>query len=458
MTKSKVLLLLLVIIISLWADSDQIVQMAIKSPEMLSSRIALEYAELCNRLGIQYQEFTVKGLIGYGFTEPERQKILQAPEELEINVEGSGRQQLITVRHPGLTRPVHFALQDSMLISPFQLQTRDWQVHTGTYIEYRVSDDEVFKIEQLEILDNFCEYLLELLQVSPARQELLKENKLIYYLCADRDEIIRLTGYNCRGMGILAEDAVVSLYPCHFHELCHLMINFALQDVPLYTHPFLQEGFAVALGGRGGKNPDVLLDIADFICEAGFMSPEELFDASYFRANDASFTYPVSGLYNRFLLEKIGIEQYFILYRAYSNSTGDFIKISFSSLLKDQWPGFLKESYFTHIITNKPDEEFTISQTLDSNEVSTSQNYIRFTLTSDTLKFDINDNIVLSQSGNFRIETSDSEINIRNMITQNLAASYVSGLSLEPTFQTDIQQRAVFYLKKSDLKILKRGF
>ncbi|MDP8323135.1 MAG: hypothetical protein RAO94_12370, partial [Candidatus Stygibacter australis] len=103
-------------------------------------------------------------------------------------------------------------------------------------------------------------------------------------------------------------------------------------------------------------------------------------------------------------------------------------------------------------------EEFTISQTLDSNEVSTSQNYIRFTLTSDTLKFDINDNIVLSQSGNFRIETSDSEINIRNMITQNLAASYVSGLSLEPTFQTDIQQRAVFYLKKSDLKILKRGF
>jgi len=188
------------------------------------------------------------------------------------------------------------------------------------------------------------------------------------------------------------------------------------------------------------------------------MSPEELFDASYFRANDASFTYPVSGLYNRFLLEKIGIEQYFILYRAYSNSTGDFIKISFSSLLKDQWPGFLKESYFTHIITNKPDEEFTISQTLDSNEVSTSQNYIRFTLTSDTLKFDINDNIVLSQSGNFRIETSDSEINIRNMITQNLAASYVSGLSLEPTFQTDIQQRAVFYLKKSDLKILKRGF
>jgi len=457
-TKSRVLLLILVIIINLWADTDQIVKMAINSPGMLSSRIAPGYTEFCNRLGIQYPDFASKGLIGYGFIEPERQKILQSPKELEINVEESGRQQLITVRHPGVDRPVYFALQDSMLISPYKLQSRDWQVHTGTYIEYRVSDDKVFKPEQLEILDNFCEYLLELLQVSPARQELLKENKLIYYRCVARDDIIRLTGYNCRGMGILAEDAVVSLYPCHFHELCHLMINFALQDVSLYTHPFLQEGFAVALGGRGGKNPDVLLDIAVFICEVGFMSPEGLFDASYFRANDASFTYPVSGLYNRFLLEKIGIEQYFILYRAYSNSTGDFIKISFSSLLKDQWQSFLKESYFTHVITTDPDEEFNLSQTLGDNEVSTSRNFVRFSMISDTLRFDIVDNIVLTQSGNFQVETSGSEINIRNLITQNLVASYASGLSLDPGFQIDNQKRAVFYLKKSDLKILKRGF
>jgi hypothetical protein len=451
-------LIVLMLIIILRAEDVSIREMAVQTPEMLSGRISARYAELCSRLGIQYQDFAAKGLIGYGFTEPERQKILQSPEKLEISTENAGQQQLITFSHPGVNRPVYYALQDSVLVSPYQLQSRDWQVHTGTYIEYRVSDDKVFKQEQLEILDNYCEYLLELLQVPSARQALLKEQKLIYYRCADKEEIIKLTGYNCRGMGILAEDAVVSLYPCHFHELCHLMINFALQDVPLYTHPFLQEGFAVAIGGRGGKNPHVLLDIAAFICEAGFMSPQELWDDSYFRSNDASFTYPVSGLYNRFLLDEIGIVQYLKLYKAYSNSTGEFIDIKISNLVNDQWQDFLEKTNFTHIITICPEDEFTAFETSGDNEIASSQNFIRFTLKSDTLRFDINENIVLKQSGNYQIETTESEINIRNTLTENLVASYASGLSQESRFQKDKAGRAVFYLQKTDLKILKCGF
>ena len=241
----------------------------IKSPETFADMIHPEYTEFCKRLDNNYPYYPHKELIGYGLMEPERQSVSHSPAEVIFLEETIGKAKLITLNHKSLNRPVYYAMEDDMLISPYQLQCQDWTVYKADFVEYWVQDNDQYQAEQLEILSDYCEYLTGLLKISPQRVELLRENKIRYYRCASAADIAKITGYQCRGMGILAEDAVISSYPCHFHELSHIMINYALQEIPLFTHPFLQEGFAVATGGRGGKTSDVLLDIASFLSKGG---------------------------------------------------------------------------------------------------------------------------------------------------------------------------------------------
>jgi hypothetical protein len=142
----------------------------------------------------------------------------------------------------------------------------------------------------------------------------LKKEKIIYILCKDEDEIEKLTGYKARGMFNLAYDYVISTFNCHYHELLHLLMNYKLKNIPPYTHSFLQEGFAVSFGGRGGKEPEVILNLGCFIAESKFLEYKELLSLDKFRNFDVSMSYPLSGLYNNFIISNFGIDNYLKLY------------------------------------------------------------------------------------------------------------------------------------------------
>ncbi len=439
--------------------SSHVVEWAIDHPDSLVSIIHPAYQNYCNRLATCYSAYPHKSLIGYGFSQDEQNAISQSRSALTITETKFGDATLITLHLPDIFRPVHFAFQDGMLISPYQLQAQDWKVHQGNFIEYWVQDESTFQQQQLVILDAYCAYIAELLSISPRRLALLKQEKIRYYRCASSSEIARITGYQCRGMGILAEDAVISSFPCHFHEISHIMINFALRDIPLYTHPFLQEGFAVATGGRGGKSANVLFDIATFLYKEGFCDPLELQDANLLNAQDASITYPAAGLYNRFLLTVMNAEDYLALYRSYSNDTGIFGAISANDLPpQSHWTAFLQSADFSSIFNALPPEEFALLHQSSKITIRESEHYYEI-VTSDSTCFNYTaSGIELDEKGRFCIILQNGEVNILDTLTSTLAANYAEGLS-SAAMSLQIQKyNTVFYLKKENSDSFNTGF
>jgi hypothetical protein len=164
-------------------------------------------------------------------------------------------------------------------------------------------------------LDHFIEATGEKLGISAERMNLLQKEKINYYLTSE-EMVEKLTGFKTQGMSNLQFDAVITQNLPHYHELTHLLMNFALGELPLYTLPFLQEGIAVSLGGRWGKAPEVLMQMGWFILEKRFFALEDILSYQEFHQTVASpeISYPLSGIFTQFLIEKMGIEQFEKLY------------------------------------------------------------------------------------------------------------------------------------------------
>ncbi|MEO8514292.1 MAG: hypothetical protein ABI543_12070, partial [Ignavibacteria bacterium] len=134
-----------------------------------------------------------------------------------------------------------------------------------------------------------------------------------------------ITGFNAKGLAMLGTDEVVTSYQTHFHEVAHLLINYKLKLLGLYTLPFFMEGFAVAVGGRGGMAPRVVTDLGYYLQKTAELTYDSIFTFDQFRSIDGSMSYPVSGLYNSFLLSELGGEKYLELYKSV-NGIADFVK------------------------------------------------------------------------------------------------------------------------------------
>jgi len=243
----------------------------------------------------------------------------------------------------------------------------------------------------------------------------------------------------------LAYDYLITTFNCHYHELLHLLINYKLKNLPLYTHPFLQEGFAVALGGRGGKEPEVILNLGCFLEKSGFPSYKDLLNSNNYKSNDASMSYPLSGLYNDFLLKEISIEKYLKLYLKFSSSNNITSTISTSDLpAEEDWLNFLNEY---------PDNE-RIKLDFDKNYLEKSVEHPAFTISrqDDYYLFSTMENLLFSDSDNdgkyqskifnelfpnsiyngekYLLRVNDTEIDVYNLYTNNLIANYASGFTI----------------------------
>ena len=92
------------------------------------------------------------------------------------------------------------------------------------------------------------------------------------------------------------------------------------------------EGFAVAVGGRGGMAKRVVLDIGYYLQKSGSLTYDSIITNEGFYKEDASMTYPIAGLYNAFLLKELGGKGYIDHYKN-ANSNLDFIKTITSTSL-----------------------------------------------------------------------------------------------------------------------------
>jgi len=198
-------------------------------------------------------------------------------------------------------------------VSPVAALSAGWPRKQTEYLDLRIQPSSTISEAALQRLDRFVAETCVRLAVAPARMDLLRREKLGYYIC-DEATVEEIVGAPTRGVALLQTDAVVTSEPCHLHELTHLLVNFALQDLPLYTLPFMQEGTAVALGGRWGRAPEVMEVLGRFTLREGFLAVEDLFTWSGFHEDSPDLTYASSGVLVDFLLDRLGGERFLALY------------------------------------------------------------------------------------------------------------------------------------------------
>ncbi len=282
--------------------------------------------QMSRRFGISYDGARCKFLIANDLDDSVRQILLRDPSrytvETDTLVDGFSRVRLTA---PTLNLNKEYYFTGSKCITAFEYYSRGWKTINTPHFRFFVSDTAQFNRYCILRLESFLAQMGRLLGLRPVDMQLLATEKVYYYLCKDEEEVQQLTGFRARGMFNLAYDAIITTYNLHLHELIHLLMNFRLRHLPLYTHPLLQEGFAVAFGGRGGLDARVLDDVGKFLYENNVIGLSELLDRAQFEQLDASLSYPASGLYNRFLVETMGMPAYLRLYLSHSGASGDSV-------------------------------------------------------------------------------------------------------------------------------------
>ena len=395
------------------------------------------------RLGIQYEGVFAKLLCAQELDSATRSGIEVGRLDYRIKVDSlNATYQKLTMTVAGTARPYEFYFKLGKFVLASTYHSRNWGSFESEHFRFRFSDSSLVNSYAIERLEQFFIATAKMLEYSQEQLELMGREKIEYILCRDPREVEELTGYESRGMYELASDRVITCYNAHFHELVHLMVNFKLGTLPLRTHPFLQEGIAVAVGGRGGIERGVMTEMACFLVESGMANMDELLSAEGFTQSHSSISYPVCGLYSEFLLQEIGINSFFDLYRRNSTvqeNIGGLLLNKGELPAESKWLAYVKKRGAQHAIELEPsDKDFKeiYSDSLIAISMGPSQYLIRTRAKAAFGGGDIRGNyhstIFAQEFGEreyreeeFAIVANSDEIKIYNLYTNNLIANLV---------------------------------
>ncbi len=220
------------------------------------------------------------------------------------------------------------------LIFPQDYYARDWPVSESKYFRFHINpkQEPFFNNVAAKSLDDFVEKTAKRIIIPPERLALLAEKKIDYYLCDGETEVQKISGHVTKGIYDLGADAIISAIFPHYHEVTHLLVNFKLKDLPLFTLPFIQEGTAVYFGGRWQRAPEVMLDFGEYILQYNIVDPDSvLADKSDPNTVSADISYPVDACLMEYLFSTLGSDKFFGLYRAFSGDYEFFMNSSIDS-------------------------------------------------------------------------------------------------------------------------------
>jgi hypothetical protein len=408
-----------------------------------------EELSLSERLGISYKDIDKKYLISNDIDSAARDEIIKNKFAFTYSIEKLPENfSLLKVNIPKMDLTREYFFKDFFLVSKPYYYSRNWKTITSQYFIFHISDSSLFNMYSVDKLDDFVTKMATVLNFNEEQVEKLGKNKIHYFLCTDDDEIKQLTGYSARGLYYIPYDYIITTYNCHYHELLHLLINYKLRNLYLYTLPFLQEGFAVAFGGRGGKEPGVILNMGLFLAKSGMLNYSSLLNKDDFYQNDITMSYPVSGLYNKFLIDKTGIEKYLNLYRKYSTIE---YKINSLSIDTSELPS---EKEWKNFVNTYSDSSIIISQFNRSEYKPVKCNHYSYKISTNNefYLFEIKDSLFLSSKDalkeynsnlfhelfpvknytgeKYAIIADSNEISVYNFYSNNLIAKYVRGFTV----------------------------
>jgi len=450
-----------------------IVTLLISNSSDISKYVSSDEFDISNRFGISYEGINNKFFIANEFPKIDTSiKYNYKIESVDKNYT------LLTISIPAKNISKEYYLKDSSIISKPFFYSRQWKTKESKHFKFFISDETLFNDYSINQLESFIKNMFYVLKFSEYQINLIKQKKIYYYLCKDENEIQKVTGFATRGMYILAQDYIATTYNTHFHELEHFLINFKLKYLPLYTHPFLQEGLAVAFGGRGGLAANTILETGVFIVKSGFADYTELLKRGDFLNIDASISYPVSGLYTDFLIKQIGIDGFIDLYKKYSasNNLSNIEVIDKSDLpAEDKW------ILFVNSLSNS--NPIKLVENIDMNNFKTIVKKDAFEIYSNNAEyfFRIKENLLISvkdkipdyqsklfsehfperkyQSEKYLITANSNEVSVYNLYSNNLIGKYVASFSIPPKLVTKQNDYYEFSIRKDlfdeDLKNVK---
>jgi len=437
----------------------------IKDQKDLSSYLHNEALKKANRLEINYEGIENKFLISYDIDDTVKDQVKKGELSYKIlfeKLEDGFTKATFKINENNYSKDFFFKYDK--LVTPSSFFIRNWEEKESKYFRIFLSDAVLFNDYSKQQLDNYVDVMLDLLNMPSSERKLIEKEKINYILCKDADEIEKVSGFNTRGIYILAYDEIITTYNCHFHEISHLLINFRLKKLPLYTLPFLQEGFATAIGGRGGLGRNVLFDIGYFLQKSKFIPFNSIITKAEFFSEDASLTYPVAALYNLFLMEELGIESYLDLYLTYSGDADYVTNLTLDSIKLSPM-----EKFYTYLHNYKPqggieldvNEKFNIIVEAKAGTVMESDNYYLMKIRSNLLlktvtplpnykskKFDEVFPGIEYSGYKYLIKADSREVNIYNLYTNILIASYSAGFSLENKEVSKEEGYFIFYVRK----------
>lgn len=435
----------------------------------LNKFVLPEELAISNRLGIKYKGIDNKFLISNDIDSTLRKKINDKRLNFAYKIKRLDRNYskiIFTISSQNFTREYFF--KDSYLISPPYYYGRKWTKKESKFFIFHLSEPALFNQYVEERLDSFVEKICKFLKFGDEQIKNLKRSKIHYYLCKDGNEIKMLTGYDARGLYYLPYDYIITTFNCHYHEILHLLMNYKLQNPFLYTLPLLQEGFAVAFGGRGGKEPDVILEMGVFLAENNFLNYNNLLSKRDFKQYDATMTYPFAGLYNKFLINELGISKYITLYEKYSGSESDIesLKINLHELPSNsKWKDYIKNYSDSNSI------KIGVTKYSGIKEIKVRKNTFVISEDQDSYVFRIKNKLFLSpaqkinnyqsklfrelfphkqyRSEKYAIIADSNEVSVYNFYSNNLIAKYVKSFSVSNKRVPQLNNLYQFLIKKN---------
>ncbi|MBI9031615.1 hypothetical protein JEZ13_06405 [bacterium] len=346
-------------------------------------------------------------------------------------------------------RGYEFYISENQVLSRVDYHTRAWKQLDSEYLTYHFPKDSPIPQEAMQILDKRIESFFSYFPEENHELDSLRINKLDYFYCPDLDTIEELTSYQTRGIFLLNQDYIVSTYPAHFHEVTHFLINYYLKSNELYTHTFLQEGLAVAIGGRGGHSTHALMEAGKFLIDTGMVDFSDYYDLAMFRAEHPSLSYPVAGLLTRIMLNHYSPQEYLALYKKYSNSSGNFPKISeLKWLTKDLIDDYMKDNPFRRIFFSVDEDDFRNIYTSETLNISVSKEMLQFKCMGN-INFDFkNDSFNEKENGRYSLNCSDEEIKLTDNLLDEVIATWSVNFTLSDEKIPFVNGYYQFFLKK----------
>ena len=434
-------------------------------PNSMDEFIYDDDLKIAQRLGISYPEAPCKPLISWDLPAPASDRLGATGLDGQFLIEELDDLHSRLVLFPDdSTSTRSWIFKDGKVVSPILHRVDGWKQIDSPHFRFFISDPSMFHEANVDALESFLADMAGQLGLSDADMNRLSKEKIYYAFCRNEDEIRELTGYAARGMYIVSHDIIVSTYSAHLHELAHLLMNYRLKQTHLYTHPLFLEGFAVAAGGRGGKSPEILHQLGLSLHRSGWVTVDELLDATGFYQLNASMSYPGSAPYNRFLLEELGAVGYLELYARHG---GDFPSVSRMRINRTELPS---EAAWQKYLAGQPAEGAIGPGAAGLDPASgpvafqplTDDAHFGFVVPAITLAsygeasagyrsflykefFDDRPNA----SERFLIRASSGEVGVYDLYTNTMIAHYALGFSANITEIPMVDGRHVFHVDRS---------